>query len=60
MEGRTYGMSSPCPCDDCYHHDTCRERHLTCKVSRYWEQNGKPLMYWGTDNAVPRVPDEDI
>ena len=66
MPGISYGMSTPCPCDDCEYHDTCEERGLSCKVSRHWEQTGRPLMRWGTTVskrgtvAVDRVPDQDI
>jgi hypothetical protein len=60
MPGTSYGMSTPCPCDDCEYHDTCEERGLSCKVSRHWEQSGTPLMKRGTGIAIERVPDRDI
>ena len=55
MPGISYGMSTPCPCDDCEYHDTCMKRGLSCKVSRHWEQSGRPLMKRGI--AVDKVPD---
>jgi len=58
MRGTTYRMSSPCPCDDCEYQAPCKEHGKSCRVSRYWEQEGEPLIQKGT--AVERVPDRDI
>ena len=52
---RTYKGSTPCPCDDCTHHDYCQKTHMSCKVSRYWETMGNVLMK--KEIPVDRTPD---
>ena len=52
---RTYNLSTPCPCDDCDHHNFCKKQGMSCKVSRYWEKNGNILYRYARGNA-PRMP----